>query len=147
MPYHSRVQLVHKRNPTFPGYSFCGLDGSRLFGRLKVTDNWAKVSCGNCRAYVDSLFPLAEQSVGEGRQLYTDSSTVSTTVWECVVEPNGTTQMWPLSIAGERLPIPHKPPTWEELDSWYGPLFPVTELDMLIRFTRRLEGRLYDGGL
>lgn len=143
---HSKMSKRHKRNPTFAGFSVCGIGGPGVSGRIKLVDDWAKVDCGNCIACGggSDAEPLPEPMLP--RVLYRDSLAGHVTIWELEQVSGHPTRMWPLNLAGQRMPV-HPCPTYRQVEDAYGPLTEVSELDVLARYTRSLESRLAEGNM
>lgn len=147
---HGKLSKTHKRNPAFSELSVCGIGGPGMEDRLKLTNAWSRVDCGNCIAHADAVTePIVPAPVGpQARELYQDSHRGSPTVWEKEYISEKLSRMWPLSLSGSRLPMPaHSCPTFRQLEVRYGPLIPVSELDIAHRHVRALESRLAQGNL
>lgn len=147
MEHSSKMAKKHRRNPTFAGFSVCGIGGPGLSGRIRLVDDWAKVNCGNCHACaVSAEEPLPSRPEGEAKQLYQDATSDYVTIWELEVITGHPTRMWPLSARGQRLPV-NVCPTYRQVEDSFGPLTPVSEYDLLMRYLRSLEELISEGNM
>lgn len=131
----SNLKKRHLRG-RFAGYALCGLG---RVGLVIFTDTVGKSTCGSCIAiYRTSVVDAPVPPIDLSRRLYCDADCPAT-IWE----RTSTDQMFPLSIAGERLALdPDEVPEFEAVEQMYGPLTLVDELDALWRYVRHLNNRV-----
>lgn len=132
---HKKSSRLHGENKSFPELTFCG---GRRWGRIRVTDDWSKVNCGNCIVqYKTASTPTGPEKDGpiNVRVLMMDSIADPTgryTVWE-VDGANA----WALGHSGKRLHV--LPALLANVEADFGPLRGVSEVELVRRHLLSLE--------
>lgn len=130
----SKYGKFHKRHPLLNDHAVCGLGGPLRIHRMHFGEAWGDVTCGNCIASHDDN-PDIHVSPVRQRALFQDSAPGGVlTVWE--IEHGWA---YPLTIRGDRIQVPGSVPRVVRVEEEYGPLTPVSELDMMWRYVRHLE--------